>query len=344
MPCLLENRPPGPSHANPMTMFRRILIPLDGSPLAECTIPYALALHKAFSPRVILYRVLEPHEQGSSSLGSVDWRLERESARQYLEGIARRFPAAAKVEIEVVTGPAPMCIVEMIRRSEVDLVLLSTHGVGGLGSFPLGGTAHKVVSAAETSVLVVRAGTPTASDQPAHLDRIQVGVDGSPNGEWAAHVGAAIASASSGELLLTHVATRHDTIAKHRMGSDERRVLERVLEEDREEGERRLERLAAQVGSSNIVTRTRVELDSVAPALDEIARREEQSLIVIGAHGRSPDSPWFYGSVAAGLIQNGTTPVLVLQDTPRRSMRRRPARRPTGHSSTRLHTSYAWSP
>lgn len=325
-------------------MFRRILVPLDGSQLAECTIPYALALQRAFSSHVTLYRVLEPNHHPSAGLGSVDWRLEREAARSYLEGAARRFPSdAGRVDVEVVAGPAPEAIVEKIRRCQFDLVLLSTHGAGGLSAFPVGGTAHKVISAADASVLVVRASPPASADEPTKLDRILVGVDGSANGEWAAHVAAAIAGAEGGEILLAHVVARPDTLGKYRMGSDERRVLERLIEDEREEGERRLEALAAQVGSADVSTRTRVEVDAVAPALNDIARREEQALVVLGAHGRSSDAPWQYGSVAASLIQNGSTPVLVLQDAPRRAPRR-PVRRPAGHSSARLHDSYAWSP
>lgn len=326
-----------------MTMFKRILIPLDGSSLAECTIPYALALHRTFTSRILLYRVLEPQRAGSSSLGSVDWRLARDSACRYLEDIARRFPEGAKVETEVVAGPAPDAIVEKIRSYAIDLVLLSTHGAGASGSFAVGGTAHKVISAAETSVLVVRAAASAPTDEPAGLQRILVGVDGSPNGDWAAHVAAAIAGPVNGEVLLTHVVPRRDGLGKYRMGYDEGRVLERVTEEEREEAERRLESLAAQVGHADVVVRTRVEIDAVAPALDEIACREEQSLIVIGAHGRSSEFPWHYGSVASGLIHNGRTAVLVLQDAPRQTGKR-PTRRAADRSSARLHASYAWSP
>lgn len=326
-----------------MTMFRRILIPLDGSSLAECTIPYALTLHRAFSPRILLLRVLEPRSEGSSSLSSVDWRLQRESAGRYLEDVAGRFPAGAKVEVEVVGGPAPDAIVEKIRSFDIDLVILSTHGAGASGSFAVGGTALKVISAAETSVLVVRAAASAPTHEPVDLQRILVGVDGSTNGEWAAHVAACMAGAVNGEVLLTYVVPRRDTLGAHRLGDDERRVLDRVMEEEREEAERRLESLAGQVGHSDVAVRTRVEIDAVAPALDEIACREEQSLIIIGAHGRSSESPWHYGSVATGLIHNGRTPVLVLQDAPRQT-RKRAAKRPAVRSSARLHASYAWSP
>lgn len=325
-----------------MTMFRRILIPLDGSSLAECAIPYALTLHRTFSPRVLLLRVLEPRSEGSSSLSSVDWRLQRDSARLYLEDVARRFPAGAKVEVEVVTGPASDAIVEKVRSFDIDLVILSTHGAGASGSFAVGGTAHKVISAAETSVLVVRAAASASTDEPAGLQRIVVGVDGSANGEWAAHVAACMAGAVNGEVLLTYVVPRRDRLRKYRPGHDERRTLDRVIEEEREEAQRRLENLAGQVAHSAVAVRTRVEIDAVAPTLDEIACRQGQSLIVIGAHGRSSGSVWHYGSVATGLIHNGRTPVLVLQDAPRRTGKR-PAMRPADRSS-RLRASYAWRP
>jgi nucleotide-binding universal stress UspA family protein len=326
-------------------MFKRLLIPLDGSPLGESAVPYGLALQRALSASVILYRVLEQGTHAASQLDSLEWRMEREAARRYLERIAKRFRVGGRgaVDTKVATGSAPDAIVEMARRSHVDLILLSSHGAGGLTSFAVSGTAHKVISAAETSVLFVRAGTPRPTDEPADLERILVAVDGSPRGDWAAHVAASIAGALGSELMLTHVVTSPNTIGKYRTGSEERRVLDRLVDLEREEAQRRLDTLAEQVGSANIVLRKRVEVDNVPRVLDDIAEEEQQSLIVLGAHGRSADTGWHYGSVAASLIQNSRTPVLVLQDAPPRPDR---AVADSGHgfSTSRLRASYAWRP
>jgi nucleotide-binding universal stress UspA family protein len=325
-------------------MFERVLIPLDGSSLAECTIPYGLSIQRRFSSHILLYRVIESAGVSSSRLSSVDWCLERDAALEYLEGVALRFPVRSgrpALEIEVASGPASPAIVEKIRRAKVDLVLLATHGAGGLGCFPIGGTAQKVVSAAEASVLVVRARHPLPTAGFADLDRILVGIDGSASSEWAAHVAASIPAEAGTEVLLLYVVSRLDTLGKYRMGSEECRVLERLVEAEREEGERRLERLARQIGHAGVTIRTRVVVDDPASLLDEIATRERHSLIVLGAHGRSPRTRWPYGSVAAALIQNGSTPVLVLQDGGRR-LGRVPVTRSTAAAPVRSMATRAW--
>lgn len=325
-------------------MFKRLLIPLDGSQLAECTIPFGLALQRAFSSTVVLQRVLEPDSRATSLLDSLQWRMGREAARSYLLRVARPFQAEGgnRVEVEVTTGPAPAEIIRLAKQTDVDLVLLSTHGKGGLSPFPVSGTAHKVASAVQASVLLVRASTPGPSHTAASLERILVALDGSPRGEWAAHVAASIAAPLGSELLLVHVVSRPEVLGKECVGPEQRRALDLFVEIEGEEAWRHLASVADSIASSGMAIRKRVAVEcNVARAIDEIAEEERASLVVLGAHGRSVDTGWQYGSVAANLIENGRKPLLVLQDAPRR------ARSPTnevGLSPSRNRTSYAWRP
>jgi nucleotide-binding universal stress UspA family protein len=327
-------------------MLKRLLIPLDGSPLAECTIPFGLSLQGAFSSSVLLHRVLEPGPHATDGqLESVEWRLSREEARAYLERIARSFrsaQAAARVETEVTTGSAPQEIVRLSRQRNIDLVLLSTHGEGGLTRFGLSGTAHKVALAAETSVLLVRAGLPSETGKPARLPRIMVPVDGSTRGDWAAHLASSLAQPMGSELCLVHVIALPEVLSQGEGEVEERRVIDRLVELGRQEAERHLDVLEDLMAHSDVRVHKRVVVASNVPkTLDELAERERASMLVISAHGHSVETGWQYGSVAGSLIEHGRLPILILQDAPRRIQMPGNAH---SFSTAALRASYAWSP
>ena len=74
-------------------MINHILVPLDGSALAECVLPHVLAVASAFEPRVTVLHILElPHASGGElAIDPLDWHLKKREAGVYLDGIAARL-------------------------------------------------------------------------------------------------------------------------------------------------------------------------------------------------------------------------------------------------------------
>lgn len=143
-------------------IFNKILLPLDGSALAEQALPYAVAQAERFGAQLILLKVIPPLLEARSP------QMEAGAAakvQQELAPIADRVRAAG-VEVKIIsieggggTGPAPT-IVCYAAQNEIDLIVMCTRGHGGFKRWALGSTADGVVQKAPVPVLLVRVGEP----------------------------------------------------------------------------------------------------------------------------------------------------------------------------------------
>jgi nucleotide-binding universal stress UspA family protein len=146
-------------------MYKRILLPLDGSALAEQALPYAIAQAERFGAGLIVLRALQPLSQsGEFSTRAVKRAEERTKtlAREYLERVAA-VSRAQGIPTEVVTveGGPHEAIVKFAEDNAVDLIIISDHGRSGLTRWLVGTVADHVVRGAKVPVLLLR-----ASQQP----------------------------------------------------------------------------------------------------------------------------------------------------------------------------------
>jgi nucleotide-binding universal stress UspA family protein len=303
-------------------MIRRILVPLDGSPIAERALPHAAAMARAFGAQVVLLQVLAAEKRaGRWPVDPAEWRLRRREAVVYLGVLATRLKEAGfKARGEVAEGNVEETIVGEAIAKKADLIVVSTHGRGGFSEFGLGGTAAKVLVSAGVSVLVVRA----ASDptEPPNLafgyERVLVAVDCSPRSDWALHLAARVAGSSGAELLVTHVVPTPELVGRSPVSPREANAVEKVVQLNRQAAQAYLDDVAVKLGAPGLKLRTSVQVaDRVALTLDELAQRENAGLVVLSAHGASGPSPWPYGSVSGMLATFGSTPLLIFQDVVR---------------------------
>jgi nucleotide-binding universal stress UspA family protein len=298
--------------------IRRILVPLDGSPLAERAVPHALAVARAFGARLLMMRVVG--NKAAEALEGPEWRLQHLEAERYIEELAARLRAAGTdAEGRTAVGRASEQIVSMARAEGIDLIVLGSHGAGGLTSFHHSGTAAKVLSSAGCSVMLVTAAVdPGPVDEPVRYERILVPVDGSMRSDWAASLAAAIAQAAAGEIVLMHVVRCPEVVGRQGRDTEANRLAQRLMELNAAAARRHLEgRQAAFVKSRTCPVRIRIEQDTqVGPVIDRVARDEAASLIVVSAHGQTPSTLWPFGTVVGSLLSFGATSILVLQDQP----------------------------
>ncbi len=119
-------------------MLDHILVPLDGSPLAECVLPHAIAIAKAFNAQITLAHILE---QPSASLqlpkaDPLDWYLKKSAANLYLDTVQARLEAEhLSVQTMLLEGGAAEKIVELARSTQADLLILSGYGETGVNSW-----------------------------------------------------------------------------------------------------------------------------------------------------------------------------------------------------------------
>lgn len=146
-------------------MYRHILVPLDGSPLAEQVLPHvrALAANEGTN-KITLLRAVPPVFTTSvdysglmaSDISDSMVTLERE-AEAYLEGVAETFRSEGyTVEIEVSAMPAAEAILDYAEGHQADLIAIATHGRSGISRFVFGSVTQKVVQMAPVPVLVMR--------------------------------------------------------------------------------------------------------------------------------------------------------------------------------------------
>jgi nucleotide-binding universal stress UspA family protein len=299
-------------------MIQRILVPVDGSPLAEQALGQAAAMACAFGAEVLLLRVQEPEAGTGGFSDSVTWRLRRAEAAASLEQLAERLRASGcRVTSVVAEGRAAEEILKAVRTPS-DLVVLSTHGTGGHSRFHLGSTAQKVIAAAGVSVLIVRSSEDRgAGSVEARHTRIMVPFDGSQRAQWSLGLSSTIARVLGSELLLVHVVDTRELQGQAPTTPEERELARRVADRDRGLATEYLGHMKQVLAGSGIEVRTRLlDAPNVAEALCQLSEEEQVSLVVMSAHGSSGAAPWSYGSVADRLIAHGTTPLLVFQDLP----------------------------
>jgi nucleotide-binding universal stress UspA family protein len=141
-------------------MYRRILVPLDGSPLAEQALPHAIAHAERFQAELVLLRVLIPLSRShgpSERAAKQAEEITGDMAVEYLERVAKA-PRERGIQVQVVTaeGSPYAEITRFAETSEVDLIVMTTRGQSGISRWLMGSVADQVVRGAAVPVLLVR--------------------------------------------------------------------------------------------------------------------------------------------------------------------------------------------
>jgi nucleotide-binding universal stress UspA family protein len=140
-------------------VYKRILLPLDGSEVAEQAMPLAIAQAERFRAQLILLRAVEPILYTRSLAALEDARQERmEWARDYLESVATRIRERGVQTRIVVMEEAPnVAITQYAETNQVDLIVLCSRGRSGPSRWLMGSVADRIVRGANVPVLLVRA-------------------------------------------------------------------------------------------------------------------------------------------------------------------------------------------
>jgi len=300
-------------------MFKRILVPLDGSSLAESALPHAATVAAAFGAEVLLLRVIPVRQRsGAAPMDIIDRRLCQAEAGAYLDAVAADRPIRGlSVETQVCQGQPAEQIVETVSRRMVDLIVLTTHGMGGCTTFPVSGTAHKVISRSPASVVMVPATEP-GDGWAGGYRRILVGMDGSRRGEWAVGPAAALARHAAAELVLVHVVQVPETIEEP-ASAELRAAAEELVRLNSRAAATHLAETQERLQSADLRVRTRLEASANVPqTLAAIAEHEKADLVVLTAHGASLSTERPYGGMAIQILHDAKRPVLIAQDSARR--------------------------
>ncbi|MBI3244532.1 MAG: universal stress protein [Chloroflexi bacterium] len=297
-------------------MFNKILVPLDGSELAERALKPALKIAQHSEAEIILLRVplpetmliAAPHLYGGYDLMYPSQALNkaRQEVKDYLDQAqqaAARFGLNARIKTP--EGNVAEAIMETAIEEHVELIVMSSHGYSGITRWVLGSVAEKVLGNAPCPVLIVRS---TQS-----MDKALITLDGSEVAESAIKPGLDVAMALSREVTLLRVAEEVHfdeltqlEIAEHGLGA-------RLQEELYREADTYLQSVAEANLYDELTMQTLVRIGAPTGQILEFAETHQAGLIVMATHGRTGLRRWVYGSVTEKVLRGFGGSMLVIR-------------------------------
>jgi len=141
-------------------VFNRILVPLDGSLLAEGVIIHAAQFARIFGGRITLLQILDPapYQEGQHAVEPLDWQILKAQAEMYLQAVAAQLERMGiSTTYALREGNAPENIVSFAQSEGFELVVLNSHGASGLSRWNISSVVSKVLDKIYLPVLLVRA-------------------------------------------------------------------------------------------------------------------------------------------------------------------------------------------
>jgi len=299
-------------------VFTKILVPLDGSQLAEYALRHAVHLAQIFHARLVLLQVLEPSADtdGGKLIDPLSWQIQKAEADVYLRGLETMLAEdGLDVEYQILEGRAPETIVQFAQNSAVDLVVLCSHGKSGLSRWDVSSVVSKVAEKIYLPLLVVRAYL--ALEDPAgvvRFEKILLPFDLSKRAECSLPVAISIAEADESEVLLAHVLRRPEVMPSIPESNELNRLADEFAAVSGSAYAAYLEEVTGRIPVKS--SARLLQNDSIPRAIHELVEQEGADLLVFCAHGQSGQADWPYGSVSLNYLEHGSRHVLILQDIP----------------------------
>ncbi|MFC6757556.1 MULTISPECIES: universal stress protein [Haloarcula] len=290
-------------------MYDHILVPTDGSDHADRAADHAALLAGAFDATVHLLTVVDIEAAaGPFSAGGVDDDyIEQRTASERDALEERAAKVDGDVETAVTTGKPSEGILEYVRDTDVDLVVMGTHGRSGLRRYLTGSVAERVLRLSPVPVLTVRA--TDASEVGNGYGDILVPTDGS--GRAAAAVGHAVAVADAfGSTVHAVSVVNVGDIAT----GAEVSVPAGLLEELEAAATDATESIATEAAAAGVEAVTAVRTGRPKHDLLEYVADHDVDLVVMGTHGRTGLDRVLLGSTAEALVRRAEVPVLTVSE------------------------------
>ncbi len=309
-------------------MFQRILVPLDGSTLAEAVLPQVEELARLHGSEVLLLRVALAHGLPGTDQTALQVQTVEEADR-YLATIEEQLVAQGiKALVSVRYGHAAEEILDHARRAHADLIAMTTHGRSGIRRWMLGSVAEKVVRAAPVPVLLLRATlravtwteTPEAAETtrsrgelptlPAGLHHILCPVDFSPESRTALEAGLSLALRFHADLTVLHAVYDPLEVTCSHIPHP---PLEQLREEMVRQAERTLHHLLTRRLRGLPRAKAVVVVGRPFEQITRFARAHAVDLIVMGIHGEGGLDHWILGSTAEQVVRKAHCAVMSIR-------------------------------
>jgi nucleotide-binding universal stress UspA family protein len=296
-------------------MYDKILVPLDGSELAEVTLWYAVRLAGRLHSTLTLVYVIPTDDLTSPYmyecyLRDTIGRL-RADAKKYAKETGGGDITA---DYKILKGDPAEEIVDYADKVRSDLIILSTQGKSGIKRWAMGNVANKVLRATRKQVLLIRAKGAKPDVYKEKLVKVLVPVDGSRESE-------------SILRFITHLATelKLELTLLHLWGEDPSEYLTTEIIKQKEKSKKQrkayIDRLGNRLKAKGLNVKAvfqEIWQGHEAEEIIDLAEEGKYSLVAMATHGRSGVGRWIFGSNADKVLNEGSTPLLLVRPIKRK--------------------------
>ena len=292
-------------------MYEKILVPLDGSELAQLALPYAEELAAAFGSEIRLLYVSDVARDAGRRMH----RMYLEKMSDGVKRAAMKHGTKAEVSVSGViqSGRPADEIIEYADREDIGLIIMATHGRSGISRWAMGSVADKVVRGTSRPVALIRAkGQQPQPGAKAIIERILVPLDGSKEGEAVLPYAREIASKLKASLsLLQTVDVGYSAMAAE--GAEFLLYSEPQLASFKQYAGTYLRQVAAGLKEHGIDVTTVVRTGRAADEIVRYTEEQHTDLVAMSTHGRSGVGRFVFGSVAEKVLYEGNTPLFLVR-------------------------------
>ncbi len=296
------------------SMFKNLLVPLDGSKLAEAILPAATSLGQHTDARVTLLHVVEP--SAPATIHGDTHLMNDADAKVYLERIAQQFRDAG-VQVDwhvdlVARGDVAKTIFAHTAELDADLVMLTTHGQNGLRGMLFGSIAQQVLQSGKVPVFILRPNTAPAEFTP---KTILVPLDSSAVHEPGLYMAADLARYYDAALHLVVVVPTTSTLSPERAatGTLLPTSTKLMLDLAQNGAVEYLQGKVNELKARSLRVSAEVERGATVAKILEAAARVDADLFVMASHGRAGLGAFWEGSVTPHVLGQAQVPVLLLR-------------------------------
>lgn len=314
-----------------------LLVPLDGSSLAEHALPHARALAALTGAQICLLQVVPEQRAGSvytptlaevyvlnddrPGVDEVDHErvlamLQNQAAIYLTDQVQALRSDVARVSSEVYVGDPAETIVEVAATMPNTWIVMATHGYSGLKRWTLGSVTDKVIHAASVPVLVVRSSA-EAPPSMVQFRHILVPQDGSALAQQALPLAVELAQTAGANLTLVRAITPTAEIwTDTALMALPQTALTDIYQALHMQAQQELGALADDLQAQGLHVTTTVECAVAADAIIAATQFCNADLVVMATHGRSGIRRWALGSVADKVLHATVTPLLLVRAQP----------------------------
>jgi nucleotide-binding universal stress UspA family protein len=295
-------------------MFKHILVPLDGSKLAETALPVAVSLAEALHAPVILLHVIE--QDAPSEVHHDRHLTNAKEAQEYLDEIVKSaFPENVKVETHIHSAPVadvPGSIINHATQEfQPDLILLSSHGKSGLRGLIFGSIAQLVAAAGDTPVFLIK---PDHVAIPFKIKRILVPLDNESIHDLALPYAIALSKAYNAQIdLLCVIPTLGTDSGTHAAaGSMLPATAVAYLDIAEEIAREHFQGHLDEFSNDSLPASAEIVRGDPATLIAKAAEEMGSDVILLATHGRSGMDAFWNRSVTASVAKKTSIPLLLV--------------------------------